>query len=229
MDLRLEAHSLHADLGIEIRLLRIPREIMEKNRTEVTFFEIATLETEPVYKTSKNGKSANIKLKKFLPSLAEVPEKELAALEERAIKHGFDFIDFWAVDSNASSPPQPLTSGSFAPLRPAASPISFECPSFSYPENAQNAQSLKRFRSNMSRIQKERRNHVRACESSVPTDRPYVQAGEFPAQPRRSFWKCTLPKMSAEAGKSFGMHCYEKCARKSFTIRRYKIIRVKVP
>ena len=25
-------------------------------------------------------------------------EKELKALEERAIKHGFDFIDFWAVD-----------------------------------------------------------------------------------------------------------------------------------
>jgi len=98
MDLRLEAHSLQADLEIEIRLLRIPREIMEKNRTEVTFFEIATLEAEPVRKTVKNGKTVNIKLKKFLPSLAEVPEKELKALEERVIKHGFDFIDFWAVD-----------------------------------------------------------------------------------------------------------------------------------
>ncbi len=98
MDLRLEAHSLQADLGIEIRLLRIPREIMERNRTEVTFFEIATLEAEPVYKAGKKGNSANIKLMKFLPSLAEVPEKELEALEERAIKYGFDFIDFWAID-----------------------------------------------------------------------------------------------------------------------------------
>jgi len=98
MDLRLASHSLEAELGIEIRLLRIPREIMEKNRTEVTFFEIATLEAEPVYKKTARGKAANIKLKKFLPSLAEVPEKELAALEQRAIKHGFDFIDFWAVD-----------------------------------------------------------------------------------------------------------------------------------
>lgn len=98
MDLRLEAHSLQADLGVEIRLLRIPREIMEKNRREVTFFEVAALEAEPISKSCKAGKGVNIKLKRFLPSLAEVPEKELAALEERAIKHGFDFIDFWAVD-----------------------------------------------------------------------------------------------------------------------------------
>jgi hypothetical protein len=98
MDLRLEAHSLQTDLGIEIRLLRIPREIMEKNRNQVTFFEIASLETEPVYKRNGKDKTVDIKLKKFLPSLAEVPEKELEALEERAMKHGFDFIDFWAVD-----------------------------------------------------------------------------------------------------------------------------------
>ncbi len=98
MDLRLEAHSLQSELGIEIRLLRIPREIMEKNRNQVTFFEIATLEAETVYKKNGKEKSVDIKLKKFLPSLAEVPEKELEALEQRAIKHGFDFIDFWAVD-----------------------------------------------------------------------------------------------------------------------------------
>jgi adenine-specific DNA-methyltransferase len=98
MDLRLHSNSLQAELGIEIHLLRIPREIMERNRTEVTFFEIATLEAEPVYKKADNKKAVNIKLKRFLPSLAEVPEKELEALQERAIKHGFDFIDFWAVD-----------------------------------------------------------------------------------------------------------------------------------
>src|SRR6202521_1154174 len=98
MDLRLHSNSLQAELGIEIHLLRIPREIMERNRTEVTFFEVATLEAEPVYKKADIKKAVNIKLTRFLPSLAEVPEKELEALQERAIKHGFDFIDFWAID-----------------------------------------------------------------------------------------------------------------------------------
>ena len=100
MDLRLQANSLQAELGIEIRLVRIPREIMEKNRTQVTFFEIATLQAEPVITKAEKKRVVNIKLKTFLPSLAEIPEKELEALEQRAIKHGFDFIDFWAVDFN---------------------------------------------------------------------------------------------------------------------------------
>jgi adenine-specific DNA-methyltransferase len=98
MDLRLQGNSLQAELGMEIRLVRIPREIMEKNRTQVTFFEIATLQAEPVITKAGKDRAVNIKLKTFLPSLAEIPEKELQALEERAIKHGFDFIDFWAVD-----------------------------------------------------------------------------------------------------------------------------------
>ena len=98
MDMRLQANALQAELGIEIRLVRIPREIMEKTRTEVTFFEVATLQAEPVISKIKRDKAVNIKLKTFLPSLAEIPEKELAALERRAIKHGFDFIDFWAID-----------------------------------------------------------------------------------------------------------------------------------
>jgi hypothetical protein len=98
MDLRLEVNRLQAELGIEIRLIRIPREIMEKNRTSVTFFEIATLEAAPIYAGSGKERSVDIKLVNFLPSLAEVPEEELATLNERALKHGFDFIDFWAVD-----------------------------------------------------------------------------------------------------------------------------------
>jgi hypothetical protein len=46
------------------------------------------------------GKMVDIKLTQFLPSLAEVPTKELEAIRERAIKSGFDFIDFWAIDFN---------------------------------------------------------------------------------------------------------------------------------
>ncbi len=79
-------------------------------------------------------------------------------------------------------------------------------------ESAQDAQSLKQSRANMSRIQKERCNHVRACEPDAPTDRPYPRAGQFCSEP------C----------KSFTMRTYEKRARKLFAIRTYKIIGLKV-
>jgi len=99
MGLRMECDSLEVEFGVRIKLIQIPREIMEKNRKEPPpFLEVATLEAEPVYRRVEGKRVVDIKLKRFLPSLAEVPTKELETLQERAVKSGFDFIDFWAVD-----------------------------------------------------------------------------------------------------------------------------------
>lgn len=99
MDIRQAVAGIETELDVRIRLHRIPREIMEKNRTEVPpFFEVALLEAEPVVRKAPKAKMVEIKLKNFLPSLTEVPSKELEALQERAVQSGFDFIDFWAID-----------------------------------------------------------------------------------------------------------------------------------
>jgi adenine-specific DNA-methyltransferase len=99
MDLRLICLELEAAEGVKIKLIPIPREIMEKNRTNPPpFLEVAVLEAAPVYRKEGDKRTVDIKLTKFLPSLAEVPSKELEVLKERAVKSGFDFIDFWAVD-----------------------------------------------------------------------------------------------------------------------------------
>jgi len=99
MDLRLTVAALEQELGVKLKLIQIPREIMERNRTSPPpFLEMALLEAEPVYRAAKGERVVDIKLANFLPSLAEVPTKELEALKERAVKSGFDFIDFWAVD-----------------------------------------------------------------------------------------------------------------------------------
>ena len=99
MDLRLTCHEVAASKGVQIRLIPIPREIMEKNRTSPPpFLEVAVLEAEPVYRRLDGSRVVDIKLSKFMPSLAEVPAKELEGLRERVVQSGFDFIDFWAVD-----------------------------------------------------------------------------------------------------------------------------------
>jgi adenine-specific DNA-methyltransferase len=99
MDLRLTTAALEQELGVKLKLIQIPREIMERNRKNPPpFLEMAVLEAEPVYHGAKDKRAVDIKLTKFLPSLAEVPTRELEALKERAVKSGFDFIDFWAVD-----------------------------------------------------------------------------------------------------------------------------------
>ena len=99
MDLRLTCSALEAEHGIRIKLIPIPREIMEKNRKEPPpFLEMAVLEAQPVFQKKAGQTIVDIKLMSFIPSLAEVPSKELNALKERAVRSGFDFIDFWAVD-----------------------------------------------------------------------------------------------------------------------------------
>jgi adenine-specific DNA-methyltransferase len=101
MDIRLHTEAIRQELGVKLKLIQIPREIMEKNRTSPPpFLEMAVLEAESVLRTAGKKRTVDIKLTKFMPSLAEVPSKELEALKERAVKSGFDFIDFWAVDFN---------------------------------------------------------------------------------------------------------------------------------
>ena len=108
MEIRQAAAGIEAESGVKMRLHRIPREIMERNRTEIPpFYEMALLEAEPIVRKENGRNSADIKLTNFLPSLVEVPAKEMEALEERAIESGFDFIDFWAVDFDWS-PEQPF-------------------------------------------------------------------------------------------------------------------------
>jgi adenine-specific DNA-methyltransferase len=99
MDLRLECNRLEKEFGIEIRLIQIPREIMEKNRKEPPpFLEVAMLTAEPVVTNDDGKKIVDIRLTSFIPSLSEVPSRELEVLKERSLQSGFDFIDFWAVD-----------------------------------------------------------------------------------------------------------------------------------
>jgi adenine-specific DNA-methyltransferase len=113
MDLHLLVNALATELGVKLKLIQIPREIMEENRkAPPPFLEVAVLAAEAVYKKGEKnntgGKTVDLKLTQFLPSLAEVPTKELEAIRERAIRSGFDFIDFWAIDFNWQ-PGKPFT------------------------------------------------------------------------------------------------------------------------
>ena len=114
MDLRQRVEKVEADLGVKIMLIPIPREIMEKNRKgPPPWLEVAVLEAEAVYR--KDG-GVDIKLTRFLPSLAEVPTKELESIKERAVRSGFDFIDFWAVDFEWGGPDSPPGGGGEKPF-----------------------------------------------------------------------------------------------------------------
>lgn len=87
----IEAESKRS--GTSLRLLQIPREVMDRRAVDagdVHFYELAYLEIE----TEIKGKEARIKLKNFV-----IPSSELIPDDVRQkIKKWSDFIDYWAVD-----------------------------------------------------------------------------------------------------------------------------------
>jgi hypothetical protein len=81
-----------AAANIQMRFLRIPRDVMDKRAVEqgdIHFFELAALSVEA--KTS--GRNVYLKLKDFVIPPDDVPEKA-----RKAVKHWSQWIDYWAVD-----------------------------------------------------------------------------------------------------------------------------------
>lgn len=88
-----------AQYGVEVRLLSIPREVMEKRAVEsgdVQFFDLAYLEVDAKAggSGSKASRSVRIRLKDFvIPSTDLIPDEV-----RKKIRKWSDYVDYWAVD-----------------------------------------------------------------------------------------------------------------------------------
>jgi adenine-specific DNA-methyltransferase len=78
--------------GIDLHLVRIPREVLEKRAVEqgdIHFFELAALSVG----TAQKGRKVVITLEDFVIPLDDVPADVRAA-----VRHWSQWIDYWAVD-----------------------------------------------------------------------------------------------------------------------------------
>ena len=81
-----------AQAGVDVRFVRIPREVLEKKAVEqgdIKFFELAALSVDVV----QSGKGITLMLKDFVIPLDDVPQEV-----QSAITHWEQWIDYWAVD-----------------------------------------------------------------------------------------------------------------------------------
>jgi adenine-specific DNA-methyltransferase len=81
-----------AAANIQMRFLRIPRDVMDKRAVEqgdIHFFELAALSVE----VKTNKRNVFLKLKDFVIPPDDVPEEA-----RKAVKHWSQWIDYWAVD-----------------------------------------------------------------------------------------------------------------------------------
>jgi adenine-specific DNA-methyltransferase len=99
-DIRRQIAEVAGESGVTLRPLRIPREIMERNRSgPLPWLEVATVEVERVV---RDDGAIDIRLLRFVPGFVGLPRgapnNRLKAIRARAAAHGLDFVDFWAVD-----------------------------------------------------------------------------------------------------------------------------------
>jgi DNA modification methylase len=81
-----------AAANIQMRFLRIPRDVMDKRAVEqgdIRFFELAALSVD----VETHKRNVFLKLKDFVIPPDDVPEEA-----RRAVKHWSQWIDYWAVD-----------------------------------------------------------------------------------------------------------------------------------
>jgi adenine-specific DNA-methyltransferase len=82
--------------GINLRLIRIPREVLEKKAVEqgdIKFFELAALSVN----VKKKARTVTLELTDFIIPLDDVPEDV-----QKGVTHWEQWIDYWAVDWNNS-------------------------------------------------------------------------------------------------------------------------------
>ena len=89
-----EARQLGRDTGVNVRPLRIPREVMDQkavNAGDVRFFELAALAVDQ--KVNRRQRSVTLTLQDFTMPMDAVPDKV-----RDAVTHWSQWIDYWAVD-----------------------------------------------------------------------------------------------------------------------------------
>jgi adenine-specific DNA-methyltransferase len=86
------ARQQAAEANINMRFLRIPREVLEQKAVEqgdIRFFELAALSVD----VQEQGREVTLQLTDFVIPPDDVPEDV-----QRAISHWSQWIDYWAVD-----------------------------------------------------------------------------------------------------------------------------------
>lgn len=92
LDMNETARQIAQDAGLQVRFVRIPREVLEKKAVEqgdIQFFELAALSVD----TRVQGREISIELTDFMAPPDDVPADVM-----KAVGHWSEWIDYWAVD-----------------------------------------------------------------------------------------------------------------------------------
>ena len=94
LDMNETAAQIAQEAGLQVRFLRIPREVLEQkavDQGDIQFFELAALSVNQTIA----GRELSLELTDFMIPPDDVPDEVM-----QAVRHWSDWIDYWAVDWN---------------------------------------------------------------------------------------------------------------------------------
>ena len=94
LDMNETARQIAQEAGLDVRFVRIPREVLEPKAVEqgdIRFFELAALGVD----VRQKGRCVTVELADFMVPPDDVPEDVI-----KAVKHWSEWIDYWALDFN---------------------------------------------------------------------------------------------------------------------------------
>jgi len=84
--------------GVRLRLVQIPRELMDVPGRRVPWFQAGVMKVQPVFSVTPQGKAVDIRLDSFRRETANTAFKEIVRPEGSISDNGANLIDFWAID-----------------------------------------------------------------------------------------------------------------------------------
>jgi len=84
--------------GVQLRLVQIPREIIDAPGKRSPWFQAGLLKIQPVYSAAMRRNAVDIRVERFMRESADATFDNLARTESPPPDNGVNLIDFWAID-----------------------------------------------------------------------------------------------------------------------------------
>ena len=93
-----EIEKLEQEHGVRLRLVQIPREIMDAPGRKVPWFQAARFKVQPMISITPSGTMVDVRLESYRREVADVAPEDFGSRRPQEPGGGIELLDFWAVD-----------------------------------------------------------------------------------------------------------------------------------
>ncbi len=98
INLPAEMEKLEQAHGVRLRLVQIPREIIDAPGRKLPWYQAAILKVQPILSIAPLGTKLDVRLESYMREIADMAPEDFASRRPQEPDRGIELLDFWAVD-----------------------------------------------------------------------------------------------------------------------------------